>query len=63
MNKAVLLRLQQEELKTAQQLEMEHKSNQGHQNPSFEEEEEEKKKQEGHSTEENLSKLMQITYF
>lgn len=45
MNKAVLLRLQQEELKTTQQLEMGHKSNQGHQNRSFEEEEE--KKQEG----------------
>lgn len=56
MNKAVLLRLQQEELQTAQQLEMGHKSNRGHQNRSFEEDE---KKQEGHSTEETLSQVKQ----
>lgn len=43
MNKAVLLRLQQEDLGTTKQLEMGHDSNQGHQNWSFEEDE---KKQE-----------------
>lgn len=43
VNKAVLLRLQQEDLGTTKQLEMGHDSNQGHQNWSFEEDE---KKQE-----------------
>lgn len=47
VNKAVLLRLQQEGLRTTKQLEMGHRSNRGHQNWSFEEDE---KKQEGKPT-------------
>lgn len=47
MNKAVLLRLQQEDLGTTKQLEMGHESNRGHQNWSFEEDE---KKREGKAT-------------
>lgn len=47
MNKAVLLRLQQEDLRTTKQLEMGHQSNGGHQNWSFEEDE---KKEEGKPT-------------
>lgn len=39
MNKAILLQRQQEELKTTQNLEMEHKSNHAHENMSFEEDE------------------------
>lgn len=47
MNKAVLLRLQQEGLWTSKQLEMGDGSKRGHQNQSFEEDE---KKQEGKPT-------------
>lgn len=46
MNKAILFQLQQEELKTRQTLEMEHKSNHAHDNMTFEEDE---KKQERES--------------
>lgn len=66
MNKAVLLRLQQEDLRTTKQLEMGHQSNRGNQNWSFEEDE---KKQEGKPTaseaedRRSQSKQEKVNYF
>lgn len=66
MNKAIVLQHQQEKSKTTQKLEMEHKSNQAHENMSFEEDDK-KPERESKSCEANgkLSQSMQevVDYF